>query len=128
MMDEAERTMNVGDWVFFKTRNWPKDVQVTRIDLETGDAEDKTGQGFYQGRGKIVGIAGENYTVREGKSNRLVEVGPHPEDEIRPVATISPRSRSAVCVPCPRWCSGDGCLAAGILQRRGRYRVKRAGG
>lgn len=47
--------MNVGDWVFFKTRNWPKDVQVTRIDLETGDSEDATGQGLYQGRGKIVG-------------------------------------------------------------------------
>ena len=77
--------MNVGDWVFFKTRNWPKDVQVTRIDLETGESEDTTGQGLYEGRGKIVGIAGDNYTVREEKSNRLVEVGPHPEDEIRPL-------------------------------------------
>jgi len=77
--------MNVGDWVFFKTRNWPKDVQVTRIDLETGDSEDATGQGLYQGRGKIVGIAGDNYTVREEKTHRLVEVGPHSEDEIRPL-------------------------------------------
>ena len=78
--------MNVGDWIFFKTGNWPKDVQATRIDLETGDSENTTGQGLYQGRGKIVGIAGDNYTVREEKSNRLVEVGPHPEDEIRPPA------------------------------------------
>jgi hypothetical protein len=77
--------MKVGDWVFFKTRNWPKDVQVTRIDLETGESDDATGQGLYQGRGKIVGIAGDNCTVREEKSDRLVEVGPHSEDEIRPL-------------------------------------------
>jgi hypothetical protein len=77
--------MNVGDWVFFKTRNWPKDVRHTRIDPETSESKDITGQGFYEGRGKIIGIAGDNYTVREEKSNRLVEVGPHPEDVIRPL-------------------------------------------
>lgn len=76
--------MKVGDWVFFKTRNWPKDVQHTRIDPATGESQDITGQGFYAGRGKIIGVAGENFTVREEKSNRLVEVGPHPDDEIRP--------------------------------------------
>ena len=76
--------MKVGDWVFFKTRNWPKDVQHTRIDPDTGEGKDITGQGFYDGRGKIIGIAGTNITVREEKSNRLVEVGPDPEDEIRP--------------------------------------------
>ena len=28
--------MKIGDWVFFKTRNWPKGVQYTRIDPATG--------------------------------------------------------------------------------------------
>ena len=62
--------MKVGDWVFFKTRNWPKDVQHTRIDPATGESKDIAGQGFYDGRGKIIGIAGSNITVREEKSNR----------------------------------------------------------
>jgi hypothetical protein len=75
--------MNVGDWVFFKTCNWPEDVQRTKIDSATGEAMDTMGQGLYSGRGKIVGIAGDNYTVREEKTNRLVEVGPHPDDQIR---------------------------------------------
>ncbi len=88
-MDE-EGNMKVGDWVFFKTRNWPKDVQYTRIDPETGEAQDVTGQGLYDGRGKIIGIAGNKYTVREEKSNRLVEVGPDPEDVIRPLRSNYP--------------------------------------
>ena len=50
--------MKVGDWVSFKTRNWPKEVQRTRIDPDTGESKDITGQGFYDGRGKIIGIAG----------------------------------------------------------------------
>ena len=75
--------MKVGDWVFFKTRNWPKGVQVTHFNPATGEQKDVTGQGLYQGRGKIIGIAGDNITVREEKSNRLVEVGPHPADVIR---------------------------------------------
>jgi hypothetical protein len=66
--------MNVGDWVFFETRNWPSDVR--------GIKSEATGEGLYFGRGRIVGIAGANYTVREEKSDRLVEVGPHPEDRI----------------------------------------------
>ena len=77
--------MNVGDWVFFETRNWPKDVRSTKFDPATGEVSDVTGQGLYSGRGKIVGIAGDNYTVREEKTNRLVEVGPHPDDQIRPL-------------------------------------------
>jgi predicted translation initiation factor SUI1 len=60
--------LKVGDWVFFKTRNWPKDVQVTRIDLETGESDDATRQGLYQGRGRIVGIAG----VRRGKGVTII--------------------------------------------------------
>ena len=75
--------MKVGEWVFFKTRNWPKDERLTRIDSDTGEAMDITGEGLYQGRGQIIGIAGGNYTVREEKTSRLVEVGPHPDDEIR---------------------------------------------
>ncbi len=75
--------MKVGDWVFFKTRNWPKGVRITRVDSATGKKNDVTGKGFYQGRGKIIGVAGDNITVREEKSNRIVEVGPHPEDVIR---------------------------------------------
>jgi hypothetical protein len=75
--------MKIGEWVFFKTRNWPKGVQYTSIDPATGKGTDITGQGFYSGRGKIIGVAGGNITVREEKSNRLVEVGPHPEDVIR---------------------------------------------
>jgi hypothetical protein len=77
--------MKLGDWVFFKTRNWPRDVRATRIDPATGESEDISGQGFYDGRGRIIGIAGDNYTVREEKSDRLVEVGPHPDDMIRPL-------------------------------------------
>ena len=30
-----------------------------------------------------IGIVGDNITVRDEKSSRLVEIGPHPEDEIR---------------------------------------------
>jgi len=81
--------MKTGDWVFFKTRNWPKDVQHFRLDPATGKSLDVSGQGFYDGRGKIIGIAGSNVTVREEKSNRIVEVGPHPEDVIRPLAVKS---------------------------------------
>ena len=77
--------MDVGDWVSFRTRNWPKDVRSTRFDSATNEMTDVTGQGPYSGRGKIIGIAGANYTVREEKSDRLVEVGPHPDDEIRPL-------------------------------------------
>ena len=77
--------MNVGDWVFFKTCNWPEDVRNTEFDSATGEVVDITGQRLYSGRGKIVGIAGDNYTVREEKTNRLVEVGPHPDDQIRPL-------------------------------------------
>jgi hypothetical protein len=57
--------MKVGAWVFFKTRNWPKGVRITHVDAATGEKTDVTGQGFYQGRGKIIGIAGDNITVRE---------------------------------------------------------------
>ena len=82
--------MKIGDWVFFKTRNWPKGVQYTRIDPATGKGTDITGQGFYSGRGKVIGIAGSNTTVREEKSNRIVEVGPDPDDEIRPLGIKFP--------------------------------------
>ena len=71
--------MNVGDWVFFRTRNWPNGVRTKATDSAL---EDITGNELYLGRGKIIGIAGSNHTVREEKTNRLVEVGPHPEDEI----------------------------------------------
>ena len=39
--------MKIGDWVFFKTRNWPKGVRYTHIDPATGKGTDITGQGFY---------------------------------------------------------------------------------
>ena len=78
--------MKVGDWVFFKTRNWPKYVRMTHVAPATGEERDVTGHGLYAGRGKIVGIAGNNITVREETTHRLVEVGPHPEDVIRPLA------------------------------------------
>ncbi|MHB0956836.1 MAG: hypothetical protein ACYC0X_12935 [Pirellulaceae bacterium] len=68
--------MKIGEWVFFKTHNWPK-VSVT------GDAAHVTDEGLYSGRGKIVGIVGNIYTVREETANRLVEVGPHPDDQVR---------------------------------------------
>lgn len=75
--------MNVGDWVFFRTRNWPSDVQ--RMEPEDDTAETKNVRGEpYAGRGRVVGVAGKNYTVREDKPDRLVEVGPHSDDEIRP--------------------------------------------
>ena len=77
--------MKVGDWVFFRTRNWPSDVRVIKSE-SSGETADVTGEGLYSGRGRIVGIAGSNYTVREEKADRLVEVGPHPEDRISPLA------------------------------------------
>ena len=77
--------MKVGDWVFFRTRNWPSDVRVIKSE-SSGETADVTGESLYSGRGRIVGIAGSNYTVREEKADRLVEVGPHPEDRISPLA------------------------------------------
>ena len=77
--------MNIGDWVFFETCNWPKDVRSTKFDPATGEATDITGQGLYSGRGKIINIAGDIYTVCEEKTNRLVAVGPHYDDHIRPL-------------------------------------------
>jgi hypothetical protein len=76
--------MNLGDWAFFKTRNWPDDV--TSIESgHSGELKDVSGQRPYQGRGKVVGAAGKNYTVREEKTDRLIEVGPNQDDEIRPL-------------------------------------------
>jgi hypothetical protein len=77
--------MNVGDWVFFKTRNWPGDVRRIEPDDDAAEMEDVSVQRPYAGRGRVVGVAGKNYTVREERTDRLVEVGPHPFDEIRPV-------------------------------------------
>ncbi len=77
--------MKVGDWVSFETRNWPKDVRTVKFDA-TGGTADVNGEGLYSGRGRIVGIAGANYTVREEETDRLVEVGPHPDDRISPLA------------------------------------------
>lgn len=68
--------MKVGDWVFFRTRNWPSDVRVIKFEV-TGRTADVTGEGLYSGRGRIVGIAGGNDTVREEETDRLVEVGLH---------------------------------------------------
>lgn len=78
--------MKVGDWVFFKTRNRPKDVRVVKTDSDTGETTDITGEGHYRGQGRIIGMAANNYTVREEKTNRVVEVGPHPDDEIHSLA------------------------------------------
>ncbi len=77
--------MNVGDWVFFTTRNRPGDVRRIELDDDTAEMEDVSGQRPYSGRGRVVGVAGKNYTVREEKTDRLIEVGPHPDDEIRPL-------------------------------------------
>ncbi len=76
--------MKVGDWVFFRTRNWPSDVRQIEPN-DTDKKKDFSGQRPYAGRGRVVGVAGKNYTVREEKTDRLVEVGPHPDDEIRPL-------------------------------------------
>ena len=69
--------MKIGDWVFFKTRNRPKDS-------DTGEAVHVTDDGLHTGRGKIVGIVGDNVTVREEKTEFLVDVGPHPDDQLHP--------------------------------------------
>ena len=66
--------MKVGNWVFFKTRNWPKDVHTTHIDLATGKTKNITGQGLYQGRGKIVGIAGSNQPFQAVVASIFVNV------------------------------------------------------
>ena len=70
--------MKIGDWVFFKTRNWPKGSV-------TDEAVHVTDEGLYTGRGKIVGIVGDNVTVREEMTDFLVEVGPHPDDQLHPL-------------------------------------------
>ncbi len=78
--------MKAGDWVLFRTRNWPSDVRAVKFEAtgETADVEDEE---LYSGRGRIVGIAGAKYTVREEKTDRLVEVGPHPDDRISPLGS-----------------------------------------
>ena len=78
--------MNVGDWVFFRTREWPADVRRIEPEHDADKMKDVSGQRPYAGRGRVVGVAGKNYTVREEKTDRLVEVGPHPDEEIRPFA------------------------------------------
>ncbi len=70
--------MKIGDWVYFKTRNWPKDSAIDEADHDSDE-------GFYTGRGKIVGIVGNNVTVREEATDFLVEVGPHPDDQLHPL-------------------------------------------
>jgi hypothetical protein len=70
--------MKIGDWVYFKTRNWPKDSV-------PDEAERDSDEGLYTGRGKIVGIAGDNVTVREEMTDFLVEVGLHPDDQLLPL-------------------------------------------
>ena len=71
--------MKIGDWVLFTTRNWPKDSVPDEAELGFG-------QGLYTGRGKIVGIVGNNVTVCEENTNCLVEVGPHPDDQVHLLA------------------------------------------
>lgn len=75
--------MHVGDWVFFTTQNWPGEVRRIEFDYDAHSIKDVSRQLPYTGRGRVVGVAGKNYTVREEKTDRLVEVGPHPNDEIR---------------------------------------------
>jgi hypothetical protein len=60
-------------------------VQAIKFET-TGETADVKDEGFYSGQGRIVGIAGTNYTVREEKTDRLVVVGPHPDDRISPLA------------------------------------------
>lgn len=67
--------MRIGDWVFFKTRNWPQDSVPDEAELGFGER-------LYTGRGKIVGIVGNNVTVCEENANCLVEVGSHPDDQV----------------------------------------------
>ena len=69
--------MKIGDWVYFQTRNWPKDSASVEVEHDSDE-------GLYAGRGKIVGIVGNNITVREEKTDFLVEMGPHPDDRIYP--------------------------------------------
>ena len=69
--------MKIGDWVYFQTRNWPKDSALVK-------AEHDSDEGLYTGSGKIVGIVGNHITVREEKTDFLVEVGPHPDDRVFP--------------------------------------------
>ena len=59
--------MRIGDWVFFKTRNWPKGSV-------TGESAHVPDEGLYSGRGKVVGIVGNNVTVREEKTSSSVNL------------------------------------------------------
>jgi hypothetical protein len=65
-----------GDWVNFSTKNWPPGLRVTRFSVDPpGQAEDVTGEGLYQGRGKIVRVTDDGYLIREERRNELVQVG-----------------------------------------------------
>ena len=75
--------MKVGDWVFFKTRNWPKNVQITRVDSATGKKKGRYRPRALPGPGQDHWGRGRQHHRAEEKSNRIVEVGPHPEDVIR---------------------------------------------
>src|SRR6516162_4668751 len=73
---------NRGDWVHFSTKNWPPGVRATRFSVDQpGQAEDVTGEGLYQGRGKIVRVTDDGYLIREERRNELVQVGI--DEEIR---------------------------------------------
>ena len=82
--------MKVGDRVSFKSRMWPETVLCVEFPSATGECRDVTGQGLYCGRGRIVGIDGDNYTVREEKSGYFVEVGSHHDEQISPLGSVYP--------------------------------------
>lgn len=72
--ESFESGLKVGDWVFFRTKNWPRGV--ISISLGEGESRNVTGEGLYMGRGKIVGADETGWTVQEENSTSLVKVEP----------------------------------------------------
>jgi hypothetical protein len=66
--------LKIGDWVVFRTRNWPKEVM--RITLDEGETRNVTGEGLYVGRGKIIHAVEGGWTILEENSRVLVTVDP----------------------------------------------------
>jgi hypothetical protein len=48
--------MKVGDWVFFKTRNWPKGVRITHVDAATGERRTLRAKGFTRSEARSLGL------------------------------------------------------------------------
>ena len=91
--------MKVGDRVSFKSRMWPETVLCVEFNSATGEYRDVTGQGLYCGRGRIVGIDGDNYTVREEKTVTSWRWDHIPTSRSVLLLRLPPANTSGICGP-----------------------------